>query len=587
MHTTPLDDRETIGPFSQSDLDRLMGLYVGVLRPAGALVALTAVLVSSPFSEVAYQADFLVMLIGALVLALGYIGVQRLAGSRAAFTASLYVDTLLLGAVALTLDQPELLAIGYMGPIGLAAYFLSTRHTLGVSLLAIALTLFTASAMPVPVAPLVLTVDLIVLSAVGGLLSLLTRQSREASERLSEEHDLDVVALRMSADFRNSLDVEAIPSRITAELGSYAATSLCMLYVAESIGGSPYIYLWSREDQRVVTIAMGEPPAPIQHVIETGQTLESAAVEDIDIEPIAQAVRDAHMQSLYFEPLVFNDDVIGVIGFADQQKTDWSTMNMVRVLTRLRPQLTAALAQSMVFRQQAAALAQMENLAQLREDLIANISHELRTPLTSILGFLQTLQRPELNITEAERIQYLGLVEQGAQRLKMLVDDLLDVNRMQRGVLPLSVEDTSLASIVEMATQEVIVPDDRQLDVHVADPCPIEADPDRMIQVFSNLMVNAIRHGEGRISIRVGCNEGVGMVEVLDEGDGVPSSRVDSLFQPFIHWGGRTDSSGLGLAIAQGIVDAHGGSIAYEQRGDDNENHAFVVRLPLIQGTAE
>ena len=126
-----------------------------------------------------------------------------------------------------------------------------------------------------------------------------------------------------------------------------------------------------------------------------------------------------------------------------------------------------------------------------------------------------------------------------------------------------------------------MVPADRNIVLEIQDICAVEADPDRVFQVLANLVVNAVRHGAGTISVTVRRDGACGVLEVSDEGGGVPTNRLEELFKPFSHWGGHSDSSGLGLAIARGIIESHGGSLHYRQHTDVRQ-HAFEVRLPLL-----
>jgi signal transduction histidine kinase len=113
----------------------------------------------------------------------------------------------------------------------------------------------------------------------------------------------------------------------------------------------------------------------------------------------------------------------------------------------------------------------------------------------------------------------------------------------------------------------------------VPSPLLARADPDRLVQVLSNLFSNAAKHGRGSVVVNGARENGKIRLEVSDEGPGVPAERVTDLFVPFARWGGASNSTGLGLAISRGIVEAHGGSLEYRPAENGNR-HAFVVTLP-------
>jgi signal transduction histidine kinase len=133
--------------------------------------------------------------------------------------------------------------------------------------------------------------------------------------------------------------------------------------------------------------------------------------------------------------------------------------------------------------------------------------------------------------------------------------------------------------IVDEALRDIDVPDRRQL---VRDVCPVAlvvADRHRMLQVLTNLVVNALRHGEGTVEVRVRSEGETTTIDVLDEGSGVQPEHVHELFLPFARFSTRTDSTGLGLAICRTIVEAHGGTIRYS-RVQGGRRTRFRVRLP-------
>ena len=215
----------------------------------------------------------------------------------------------------------------------------------------------------------------------------------------------------------------------------------------------------------------------------------------------------------------------------------------------------------------------------MREDLVANVSHELRTPLTSTIGFLRTLEREDVELTEAQRREFIAIARREAERLARLVDDLLQLTRWDRGAISLVQEPIDVPELVARAAEAVDVPDDRHIRIDVPDGLVARADAHRMLQVLTNLLSNGVRHGEGDIVI-AGRDEGEHVeLAVTDAGQGVAPANVPALFEPFARWSKHRDSSGLGLAIARKIVEAHGGTLTYRPPSNGTP-HAFVVELP-------
>jgi signal transduction histidine kinase len=236
------------------------------------------------------------------------------------------------------------------------------------------------------------------------------------------------------------------------------------------------------------------------------------------------------------------------------------------------PQLGAAIAQAQAFER-------LTELTRLREELVANVSHELRTPLTSTIGFLQTLEREELQQRPDQLRELLAVARREAERLARLVDDLLQLARLERGTLPLEPAEVDLVELTERAAAATVVPPGRAIQLELPDELPLVADGDRLLQVLTNLLSNALRHGDGTVAVAAAGNEEQVEVAVSDDGPGVPVDHVDSVFLPFARWGSHAEGTGLGLAIARRIVEAHGGALRYRPAAETSP-HAFVVELP-------
>jgi two-component system sensor histidine kinase KdpD len=271
-------------------------------------------------------------------------------------------------------------------------------------------------------------------------------------------------------------------------------------------------------------------------------------------------------------PILEGGRVVGASGLHDDRPRDWR--HEVSLLDRVVPQLQSALSQARLFGRQAESVERLEELARLREELIANVSHELRTPLTSTIGFLKTLRRDDVDFDEERREEFLGLALSQAERLARLVDDLLELSRIERGALPLEPRRVDVTDVVEAVA--TTTPGEPRLEVEP--DLHAHVDPVRLQQVLENLVTNAFRHGDGAVVVRGHRVDGRVCIEVLDHGPEIPPELVPQLFVPFARWS-RSEGSGLGLAISRGLVEAHGGTLHYRPPAD-GKPHAFVVELP-------
>jgi signal transduction histidine kinase len=225
----------------------------------------------------------------------------------------------------------------------------------------------------------------------------------------------------------------------------------------------------------------------------------------------------------------------------------------------------------------------------LKSELVSIVSHELRTPLASIIGYASLLLKRDFG--EAEVRRYAEIIRTQGARLTSLVEEFLDVQRVEQGRLELKDE---LLDLKPMLLSEVDVVADEapkhHVDVRVAaDTLPVRGDRDRLAQVYSNLVGNAIKYSPdgGRVAVIGEADDGVVRVRVSDEGIGIPEEHQARIFTKFFRGEARSSGiagAGLGLAVAREIVEAHGGRIGFESR--EGAGSSFWFELPLDASAA-
>ncbi|NHC45960.1 ATP-binding protein [Motilibacter aurantiacus] len=216
-----------------------------------------------------------------------------------------------------------------------------------------------------------------------------------------------------------------------------------------------------------------------------------------------------------------------------------------------------------------------------RAELVSTVAHELRSPLTSVKGFTATLLKRWDRFTDEQKRLMLETVEADADRVTRLITELLDTARIDSGRLQLRKEPVDLPAAVARHVAGLVAAgaEEARFVVEVAPGLgELWADRDKLDQVLSNLLENALRHGEGKVTVRVEPAAGAGTaLTVIDEGEGVPLEMRQRVFTKFWRTG-RRGGTGLGLYIVRGLVEAHGGQIAIDTAPSGGA--LFRVELP-------
>ncbi len=227
-------------------------------------------------------------------------------------------------------------------------------------------------------------------------------------------------------------------------------------------------------------------------------------------------------------------------------------------------------------------------LDRLKDDFVATVSHELRTPLTSMMGFLEMIREGEAGELTDEQKRFLAIVYRSSERLQRLVGDLLFVARLDATGLQLQFAPVDLVALVRDAAESAgALARSRELDLRL-DLAPLPAltgDKERLSQLVGNLVSNSLKFtpAGGCVTVRTFVDGSHAVVEVEDDGIGIPVAEQDRLFQRFFRSSIATEQAipgtGLGLVISRAIAEAHGGTIGV--RSEAGAGACFRVELPL------
>lgn len=236
-------------------------------------------------------------------------------------------------------------------------------------------------------------------------------------------------------------------------------------------------------------------------------------------------------------------------------------------------------------------LTKEKELEAMRRDFVANVSHELRTPLTSIHGYAETLAEDDLEDKTTVK-RFLQIIENESARMSRLINDLLDLEKLESGDASFKMEEVELKDIADYVmgiVEPLAIEREVTLSTDIEDGLFVEGDSDRLVQLLLNLVDNAVKytaakeHGPREVWIRIYAHNNFAIIEIEDSGVGIPEESLKHIFERFYRVdkarSRKMGGTGLGLAITRFIVEKHKGNISLES--EYGTGTIFKVKLPL------
>jgi signal transduction histidine kinase len=279
-------------------------------------------------------------------------------------------------------------------------------------------------------------------------------------------------------------------------------------------------------------------------------------LDDVDHADVLNPIlREKGIKSMLGVPLVVAGDTLGVIHVGTLVSRRF-TRDDVELLKLVADRVALAIERAQLHEQTV-------QLDELKANFVAIASHELRTPATSVYGVLTTLLERDEHLSEGLRRELLQVgVEQG-ERLRRLLEELLDLSRLDARGVNVEPRPLVLASVLREIVSEAL-PTGANVAFDVPDDLAVVADPIVLDRIVSNLLINAVRYGAGPITVSAEVRVTSFRVTVEDSGEGVSEDLRPRLFERFARTDSANVGSGLGLAIARGYARAHGGDLVYD-----------------------
>lgn len=326
---------------------------------------------------------------------------------------------------------------------------------------------------------------------------------------------------------------------------------------------------------------------PIGHGL-AGKVAASGApvyIEDVSREEVIHPRLRESIASLLAVPIRSDGDLIGVLHVGTREKRAFTASDL-RLLDIVAARVAGVLARTRLYQAERKAREEAEAARRSRDDVLSVVSHDLRNPVSTISMAAALLSDTDIPLTPEQRRKQLEIISRSALRMNRLIQDLLDVARIEGGRLAVSLrceKTTTVASEAYEAFRQIGAKKGVAVECQVAEDLPqLLIDRDRIVQVLSNLLNNAVKFtpAGGRVTLRVSRTDAAGCrFDVIDTGPGIDEEHLPHVFNRY--WQAKRTAhmgTGLGLAIAKGIVEAHQGRISVESK--PGEGSTFSFELP-------
>lgn len=423
------------------------------------------------------------------------------------------------------------------------------------------------------------------------------RLADEERER-AEAHERELLG-QLGRDFAASLDRGEVANAILRGAGPLLGDVTWLMLVADepetldpvgAAGRDPVLARRASELVRERPVRLGEgmagAAAATVTVVHGGGGREPLRPEPGDPDRVAEL----GLHEILAVPIASRGRVLGVLvtAMAGEGRL---TAAVQRLAEQIAERAGPALENASLWVDLQDRVAREQEAQRIKDDFLSIVSHELRTPLTSIQGYSQLLEGRLLAIepSRSKELGQLRVIRSQVARMRRLVEDLLDVSRIdRRGGVSIEPEEIDLVEEArEAVTRTAREHSDREIELQAPEALRLEADRDRIGQVLTNLLDNAVKYSPdgGAVVVRVARDGEEAVVSVSDAGIGIPLEHIDNVFERFYQasdtTGRRFGGLGLGLYITRAIVDAHGGSIRAAPNSGAGRGTVMTMRLPV------
>jgi two-component system, OmpR family, phosphate regulon sensor histidine kinase PhoR len=419
--------------------------------------------------------------------------------------------------------------------------------------------------------------------------TILSRRRAHEAEALRDElgrrADLLDAANSCARALSSSLDLEQAFSAFIRELRGLVPFDRTAIVLADDATAQVIATAGLGADEVFPPGFRGAVPGSVlEEVLRTGQPVYRRDMAEA-VHPEEKTFIELGLRCRLAAPLLSGAQAIGMLSLV-RRDPDAFEEQEIELVTLLGRFLGATVQNIRAYEAERETVEELRRLSALRADFVSLVSHELRSPMASLIGSAQTLRERWRELSAEQRESFLGLIAHETSRLSALVEDVLDTSRIEAGTFSYSFADVDLGRLVRAASAAAESGQDEvavRAEVSAGLPS-VRGDAERLRQVLSNLIDNAVKYSTsgGEVRVRTFAENGRVQVAVSDRGPGIPSEQQRLIFEKFgrAKLGDKTKpGTGLGLYIARSIAEAHGGGIGVDSVPD--RGTTFTLTLPL------
>ena len=396
--------------------------------------------------------------------------------------------------------------------------------------------------------------------------------------------------MRAAALCSSTLDLDAVLQTIVSRAGQLAGADGCVIYAYD--GGAEEFRMRASynfdaafiETLRSLPLRKGEGAMG-----RAAETREPIQVADIVTSTYQSRVRDVLIEAGYRAgisvPMLFEKQVIGSLSLLRKVSGEFAP-EVVELLKNFATQSALAIQNARLFRELADKSRQLEAASQHKSEFLANMSHELRTPLNAVIGFSEVLSERMFGDLNEKQEEYLKDIHASGKHLLSLINDILDLSKIEAGRMELELTDFDFPTAIDNALTLVReragrrgIALDRAVDERLS---ALRADERKIRQVLLNLLSNVIKFTPegGRIEVRAAPVDGMVEVSVTDTGVGIAPEDQEAVFEEFRQVGpgaAKQEGTGLGLALSRKFIELQGGKIWVKSQVGSGSTFTFTV----------